>query len=67
MTYDESWECEDCLGTGGRRNEYGEGDCGACGGTGTVHLNTPAEQARAEAERKDWFLELARREMDDDY
>ena len=43
--------CEDCLGSGGQRDQYGDGNCAACGGRGRIAANREAEQRDIEQER----------------
>ncbi len=61
-------QCEDCLGTGGHRDEHGEGDCGTCGGSGRNPAN---EAARKEvsgriSQREAAIWKMVTREMDKD-
>lgn len=48
----EWYACEDCLGTGGQRDERGEGQCGACGGSGRLPANEAADIIVAERARE---------------
>ena len=61
--------CEDCMGSGGHRDSYGEGNCGACSGTGHRPSNEAAyEEVRQRQEaRNESFYESARRAMDEDW
>lgn len=63
------WDaCENCMGTGGERDEYGEGQCGACAGAGRFPANEAARQFRRdrEAEQRAALERIARLE-DHDY
>ena len=53
---DPEWDtCEDCMGSGGHRDAYGEGTCSSCGGRGRMPGNEAArEQAKKqEQDRQD--------------
>lgn len=58
--------CEDCLGTGGHRDQYGAGECGACGGTGRLPVNRAArtQELARQRRREDWAYEQAERDYD---
>lgn len=62
------WDaCEDCMATGGQRDENGEGSCGSCGGAGRRPANAAAraEVVAAETRRQDRAYEAAQRAYDD--
>ena len=64
------WEaCEDCMGSGGHRDEYGEGSCGACGGRGRLPVNEAAREVVREREerRQEAIYRQAEREYEDGY
>ncbi len=62
------WDaCEDCLGSGGQRDEYGEGNCFACGGSGRLPANGAAQLVLEKQEEKlmDAAYAQAERDLDD--
>ena len=61
--------CEDCLGSGGYRDPYGEGTCNACGGSGKYPANEAArvEVRNREMARQEDAYERARRQYEEEY
>jgi len=59
-------QCEDCFGTGGHRDSYGEGQCGNCGGRGRVPANGAAiaQLTRDETKRQQAIERMVTREYD---
>ncbi len=68
MTENPQWDsCEDCMGSGGQRDEYGEGNCGACVGSGRLPANEAARLVleKQEKKRMEAVYAQAERDLDD--
>lgn len=65
----EWYPCEDCMASGGQRNEYGEGNCGTCGGSGRLPGNQAAFDilAQEEERRQDAIYASLERDYDREY